>query len=447
MSTASRQPNVIWVFGDQHRAQALGCNGDPNLHTPNLDRLSAEGVNFTRALMGTPLCCPCRGSLLTGLYPHQCVPGHEDALPPDQPTVAHVFGESGYHSAYFGKWHLDGWHERDGRAALHQVARARRGGFDLWLGYENNNSQWDCFVHGHAASGAEVEPYRLSGFETDALTDLLLDHLSARAQTPDQPFFAVLSVQPPHNPYTAPAQWMGRHTPGEIKLRPNVPDVAHVTERARRELAGYYAMIENLDWNVGRIREALYHSGQWENTHLIFFSDHGDMHGSQGQFLKTSPWEEAIRVPFIIGGGVPFYELKVGRPDAPLNHVDVAPTTLGLCGIDASAWMRGTDYSGYRVKGRSLEAEPDSAFLQMVIPTRHGDSVDRAWRGIVTRDAWKYVVLEGQPWLMFDLNADPLEQVNLAHNAKYGAKRAQLQERLARWITETNDTFALPMLD
>ena len=72
-----------------------------------------------------------------------------------------------------------------------------------------------------------------------------------------QPFFAALTVQPPHNPYVAPAEWMARHTPGALELRPNVPDVPRVVERARRELAGYYAQIENLDWNLGRIREAL----------------------------------------------------------------------------------------------------------------------------------------------------------------------------------------------
>ena len=438
------RPNVIWIFGDQHRAQALGCNGDPNLHTPNLDRLGAEGVNFTRALMGAPLCCPCRGSLLTSLYPHQCVPGHEHPLPPNQPTLAQTLGENGYHTAYFGKWHLDGWHETQGRAAFHHVPRRRRGGFDSWIGYENNNSPWDCHVHGHDSTG-EREMSRLPGFETDALTDLLIHHLGDRTNFPDQPFFAALSVQPPHNPYAAPEAWMARHTPAQIQLRQNVPNVDGVTERARRDLAGYYAMIENLDWNVGRIRDALYQSGQWQNTHIVFFSDHGDMHGSHGQFLKTSPWEESVRVPFIIGGGVPFYELKVGQCDAPINHVDVAPTTLGLCGIDAPDWMRGTDYSGERVRDRAVKA-PDSAFLQMVIPTGHGDSVDRPWRGVVTRDGWKYAVLEGQPWLMFDLNQDPLEQVNLAHNMRFGNKRRQLQERLMRWIDETGDAFALPSL-
>ena len=125
---------------------------------------------FRGAVAGCPLCCPFRGSLLTGRYPHECVPGHEYRMPPEQPTVAHAFGEAGYHAAYFGKWHLDGWHERDGRAALHVVPPERRGGFDEWVGYENNNSQWDCWVHG--GDGADDRPYRLPGYETDCLTDL-----------------------------------------------------------------------------------------------------------------------------------------------------------------------------------------------------------------------------------------------------------------------------------
>ena len=80
--------NAIWIFGDQHRAQALSCNGDPNVNTPHLDRLSAEGVNFERAVSGFPLCCPYRGSLLTSRYPHECVPGHEYRLPPEMPNIA-----------------------------------------------------------------------------------------------------------------------------------------------------------------------------------------------------------------------------------------------------------------------------------------------------------------------------------------------------------------------
>lgn len=439
----SPRPNVIWIFGDQHRAQSLGCAGDPNLQTPNIDCLATEGIYFNRALIGCPLCCPARGSILTGRYPHECVPGHERPLSPETPTIAHALREHDYRTFYFGKWHLDGYHERDGRAAFHIVPEERRGGFDEWLGYENNNSPFDSWLHGTG----QPEPRRQEGFETDDLTDRLISRLEKWKESGDaQPFFAVLSVQPPHDPYVAPENWMARHRPGQVQLRPDVPNLPSIEIRARRDLAGYHAMIENLDWNLGRIRAALSRSGLMENTFLVFFSDHGDMHGSHGQFLKTSPWEEAIRVPCILGGGIPYYAQKRGESDAPFNHVDFAPTTLGLCGITPPATMRGCDYSSRFLHGRAGPSEPDSAFLQMVEPTGHPDSVDRPWRGVVTRDGWKYVCLEGQPWLMFHLNEDPFEQVNLAHNTRYAAERRRLHQRLEMWIRETGDRFPLPSI-
>lgn len=437
----TNRPNVIWVFGDQMRGQAVGFMGDPNLTTPNIDRLAAEGVAFTTAVAGTPLCTPCRGSLLTGLYPHACAPGHECPLPAGQSTIATVFNDAGYRTAYFGKWHLDGFHERDGRAAMHIVPPDRRGDFQTWIGYENNNSQWDCWVHGDAGEGAFHK--RLPGYETDALTDLLLDYVRDRAHDRNS-FFAVLSVQPPHDPYIAPTEWLARHSAGTVQLRANVPQIPRVVDRARRDLAGYYAMIENLDWNLGRLRAALDEHDLWRQTHIIFFSDHGDMHGSHGLFRKTAPWEEAIRVPLVLGGGVTRYGGKSGYLPVPINHVDVAPTTLGLCGLTVPSWMSGFDYSGYRLKEKAVTDPPDSAFLQIVVPTLHQDSVDRPWRGVVTRDGWKYVVLEGQPWLMFNLNEDPYELANLALDRRYAGEREQLQQRLAQWIEETGDHFELP---
>ena len=436
--------NIIWVFGDQHRAQALSDSGDPNVNTPNIDRLGREGIRYDRAVSGTPLCCPYRGSLLTSLYPHECVPGHEHPLPEGQKTVAHVFNENGYDTAYFGKWHLDGFHESEGRAAFHYIAPERRGGFKRWIGYENNNLQWDCWVHGHDAEGAELPHYRLPGYETDCLTDMLLDYIGDRgSEEGEQPFFAVLSVQPPHNPYVAPADFMANHNPQSLQLRPNVPAIDRVEERARLELAGMYAMIENLDWNVGRIMDALREAELDTNTYVIFFSDHGDMHGSQGQFLKTSPWEESMRVPFMIRGGVQTSGIK---KQTLINHVDIAPTSLGLAEIDAPEWMRGHDFSGHWLPERPQVDDPDSAFIQIVVPTRHPDSVDRPWRAIVTADGWKYAVLEGQPWLLFNLNEDPYELANLAHNTRYSTERRRLHDRLARWIEETGDEFRLPVL-
>lgn len=441
--------NAIWIFGDQHRAQALSCNGNPDVRTPAIDHLAGAGANFDRAVCGFPLCCPFRGSLLTSRYPHECVPGHEYRLPPELPTIAQAFSAHAYETAYFGKWHLDGFHERDGRAAMHLVPRERRGGFDTWIGYENNNRQWDSWVHGHTRDGATVAHHQLPGYETDCLTDYLIDFIKDRGaprRADAAPFFAVLSVPPPHDPYLAPPAYMAQHSPETLHLRPNVPDVARIQQQARRELAGAYAQIENLDWNLGRIRAALREAGLEHDTAILFFSDHGDMHGSHGQFRKTSPWEESVRIPFIVGGAPRFQQPGCRLPEHLINHVDIAPTTLGLCGLQVPEWMRGHDYSAACLGDRAAAAAPDSAFLQAVIPTLHGDSVDRPWRGVVTTDGWKYVALEHQPWLLFNLNEDPFEQVNLAHNTAFGAERMRLQTRLAQWISATGDTFALPAL-
>lgn len=433
------KPNVLWIFGDQHRAQALGYMGNPNLSTPYIDRLAAEGVTFSNAVAGCPWCSPFRGSLLTSRYVHRCVRRTPQRMDPSLPVVTDVFHAHGYLTAYFGKWHLGGANR------MIYVPKEERGRFDIWLGYENNNAQYNCWIHGHDLDGRDdAEPLaeKLEIYETDALTDHLIAFLERYGHA--GPFFAVLSVQPPHDPHVAPPEFRSRHDPERIILRPNVPDIPRIVEPARRELAGYYAQIENLDWNLGRIMAALTRLGLDQNTHVVFFSDHGDMHGSHGYVRKSSPWEEAVRIPCIFrpAGG----QRIAAESDAPLNHVDFAPTTLGLCGIEPPEWMEGTDFSHHILPGRPTpEREPQSAFLQHVFRKRF-DCLNRVWRGIRTRDGWKYVCLEGQPLLMFNLNEDPYELANLAFLDIYNDKRAELQAELAAWLERTGDDFPLPEL-
>ena len=443
----SGQPNVIWLFGDQHRAQAVSCNGDPNVHTPNMDILSRMGVNFDRAVSSYPLCAPFRGSLLTSLYPHQCVPVNRYPLPEGQPTITKPFREAGYQSAFFGKWHLDGFKAHQGRSAMHIVPPNRRGGFDEWIGYENNNSQWDCWVHG--GQGKNAFHYRLPGYETDELTNLLIKYIKERGEEAKsgkrKPFFAMMSVEPPHPPHLAPAEFMSRYNGGQLELRANVPPIQAVETKARRWLAGYYAQIENLDWNIGRVRQALHETGQEFNTYILIFSDHGTMMGSHGTFSKTHPLEESIRIPMIVSGGTPYYDgNRSGRVPIPFNSVDIAPTTLGLCGIRKPSWMEGTDYSHYRLAHNPQASEPDSAFLEEPIAEHMDAHVNTPWRGIVTKDGWKYTCFANTSWLMFNLNEDPYELVNLAHDHKYRVERKKLIARLKQWVSDTNDKFDVP---
>jgi arylsulfatase A-like enzyme len=447
----STDKNILWVIADQLRGQALGYAGDPNVHTPHLDRFAAEGHTFTRAVAGAPLCCPARGSMLTGRYPrHSGVAGHRHPMPAGTPTVAGELAAAGYRTCWIGKWHLDGDRPElgpefvgEGYGRTRMIPSDRRGGFQDWWAYENNNRPFDCHVHtdtGRTPPGTTVEAdidgmqqFRLDGYETDALTDLLLAWLrDQRRDRPGQPFFAVLSVQPPHDPYVAPAETMRRHTPGHIELRPNVPPIRHVQERARRDLAGYYAAIERIDHNFGRIRAALSELGIADDTYVIFLSDHGDMHGSHGQWRKTAPWEESIRVPFVIGG--PSREhMTAHRLDQQINQVDLAPTTLGLCGLTPPAWMEGADHSPL-LHGEHDDL-PDSTYIGIPVPTGHSSSIDRPWHGVLTTDGWKYVCLDDDPWLMFNLTEDPYELANHAHDPGYHNKRDQLHHLLMDWAS------------
>ncbi len=448
----AERPNVIWIFGDQHRGQALSCAGDPNVHTPNLDRMANHGARFTQAVAGCPLCSPFRGSLLTSRYPHEAVPAHNAPMPDGMPTVAQPFNQAGYDTAWFGKWHVDGSATKHDRRMV-VVPPDRRGGFKTWLGYECINGAWEVWIHGHQ-NGQEVPLHRLADFETDSLTDLLLDYIRQRAPQDDaragtgralasQPFFAALSVQPPHDPYVAPARFMGRHNAGSLQLRPNVPNLPWVTERCRPELAGYYGMIENLDYNVGRVLDLLCRTGLDRSTYVLFFSDHGDMHGSHGRFHKHVPYAESLHIPMLILGPGPKYESSIGTWDMPINHVDIAPTSLGLANLAKPAWMRGYDYSSGLVRAERLVPTdmPESAYCQLV---SNCPGVGRPWRAVVTRDGWKYAVTDAAPWLLFNTREDPYEQTNLVFNPLFKQQRQRLHELLGQWITKVDDPFALP---
>ncbi len=443
-SVTRNRPNVVWIMSDQHRAQALGWNHDPNLSTPAIDNLARSGVVFSNAVAGTPWCTPFRSALLTGMYPHQngCS-STPSRLDPRLSTVAHAFNQAGYHTAWVGKWHLAG-----SNSATHHVPVDERGGFAYWRGYENNNKQNDVWVYG----GESEEPERLPDYETRSLSRVFLNHLGDHvSRKPETPFFAVLSVQPPHSPYVPP---FGRDTrsPATVHLRPNVPVSKRVQEKARRDIAGYAAMVEEVDSMVADVWAGLKDLGVDRETYIIYLSDHGDMLGSHGQWEKSSPWEESIRIPFVVGCTGAQSHIQVGEVDHPLNHIDIAPTSLGLCGIDTPEAMVGYDFSHMIVHPKRqfprheevASAPPQAAYLQQVPRKYHANSVNRAWRGIVTKDGWKYICTPDNDWLMFDLNDDPYEMNNLCYNTVYQSQKEKLHDELVRFIADTGDEFPLP---
>jgi arylsulfatase A-like enzyme len=194
-------------------------------------------------------------------------------------------------------------------------------------------------------------------------------------------------------------------------------------------------MITAVDEQIGRVLDSLDALGLAENTIVWVSSDHGDMLGSQGMRLKRKPWEESIRVP-----GIVRYprKIKAGQSsDVLLSHVDFAPTRLGLCGVEAPEGMQGADLSSV-VLGESKEG-PDSAFFQIFGPY-HSGGVTAGWRG-VRSERYMYARYEKEPWVLYDLEADPDELKNLAGDPSAAAIREEMEQKLTAWMQKTGDSW------
>jgi len=377
--------------------------------------------------------------LLTGQHAHvNGVTGHYSSLPKDATTVAHVLRADGYQTAWFGKWHLydhppiPGDPEGTGVAQI-VVPEDRRGGFTHWEAFEGGNVLVDPWVH----TGEDPVPRRRSGYQPDVLTSAVADFIEAQAA---EPWFAVLSTEPPHNPYeAAPAEYRSRYEPEDIVLRPNVPRGAPVEPRARQDLAGYYAHIEATDAAIGRLLQVLEDSGMAQNTVVFFFSDHGDLLGSHGAYMKTRPLEEAIRIPLLIRwpGVIPAGLVT----DALIAEVDLSPTLLGLVGIPVPQSMQGKDLSGIALG--SDEPGPEYALLQHVDGLGHANGTRLPWRAVRTKD-FLFGCTTGQEEWLYDLQDDPHQTRNLVLVGGAKAQRAAAREVLAKALREAGDPFELP---
>jgi len=417
--------NLLVIFGDEMRGQAMGCAGDPNVRTPHMDRLAREGCRFTRAYANTPVCTPARGTILTGLYPLQ-----HGAIVNDLPirtdvrSIAHELKSGGYRCGYVGKWHLAGIP----RYKFIPPGPERLGFDDYWAVWNCHHDYMDpkYFLD-------DPEPVFAEGYEPTVQTDLALgfmdDHTAHHA---GRPFCLFLSWGPPHSPYVPwPPGMEGSYDPAKLALPPNCPD----TECNRRDLAGYYAHITALDAELGRILAYLDAHGLRQNTLVVFLSDHGSMLGSQGHYHKQQPWAESVMVPLIMRapGIVP----KGAESNLLIGLLDLAPTLLGLLTRPIPTRMQGRDLSpqiawGGRTPNRVLyladQVTVDQANLQGIKP----------WRGVKT-SRYTYARNVDGPWLLFDDEQDPHQMRNLLDEPRMADVCADLEEELARQMDRFGD--------
>ena len=449
-----KQPHVIYILSDEHFAGAMSHMGDTNVRTPNMDRLAAEGISFDRAYSNCPICTPSRGTIFSGRHAHAGpVQYFFDVYKATSPSIATNLRQAGYHTAYFGKWHCgvirnqippevrDNPNEYNDWAM--RTPEYHRAGFQDWYGFEINNAPFDGFYyHEH-----EANPRKMDKYQTNYLTEMAIDYLDSYER--EEPLFLVLSVEPPHFPLEAPEEYK-RLDPNALDVPPTFAD----SPEMREMLATYYAMIENLDWNIGRLMDTLNHSAKFQDETLtIYFSDHGDYMGTHGAInRKENPHEQSVHVPAIFHW--PAQIPAQGRRDGLLfSLVDLFSTTLGLLGIDVPSYSQGSDFSA-AIQGDREFKGPEAVLLEMSgNPRWNLDFLD--WRGLVT-ERWKYAFYETGHELLFDLENDPYEQQNLAQsNADVCAEMRQL---LLTLLAESREPYfdvllehgvppAVPVLD
>ncbi len=421
-----KQANVIFVFADQWRAQATGYAGDPNVRTPNLDRLAGESINFRNAISCCPVCTPYRANLVTGQYPLTHGVFLNDVCPDtDAVSLADAFKAGGYDTGYIGKWHIDG-HGRD-----NYIPPERRQGFDYWKVRECTHKYNESFYYDQDCD----EKVYWDGYDAIAQTRDAQEYIRTHK---DKPFLLVMSWGPPHAPYhTAPPEFQAMYDKDKIELAPNVPE--HCAEEARRELAGYYSHCSALDMCMGELMNTLADEGMAEDTILVFSSDHGDMLFSHGDQKKQRPLNESVRIPFLLR-----YPAQLGKDgrsvDAFIDAPDVMPTLLGLAGLEVPETVEGKDFTGY-LKGGD-DPKDGEGFMACFSPFGQYSRQNggREFRGVLTDDYTYAEGLDG-PWLLFDNRNDPYQVNNLVDDEAHAQILAEMRERLKRKLDEMGDEF------
>lgn len=420
------KPNILVFFTDQQRWDTCGCY-NPNLNlTPNLDMLAADGMVFDKTYTCQPVCGPARVAIQTGMYPtsvnhfHNCC-----QIDPEKTTgLAEYLNRAGYKTGYIGKSH---W-------ALTTDGPVPE---DLRLGYRDCWKAVDVLEFASLPYEGQLydENNERIGFENryraDFVTDLLLDFLDKQNQK--EPFFIMTSLIEPHHQncmhrYVAPDGYADQYktswVPGDLRCRPGEGDW-------EESLPDYYGIIKRIDENLGRTVKKLKETGLYDDTVIIFTSDHGSHFRTRNGEYKRSCHEACTRIPFVIHGpGVK----KGGRTgDYLFSLLDLPATVLDLAGVKVPAHYHGRSVVPF-LRGETIDNWREEIFIQI-----SEAQVGRA----ICNGQYKYSVsdpeLDGvrdmrsfhyKEEFLYDLLTDPDESHNLILKPEYETVRSDLRKRL-----------------
>ena len=455
MPGPSERPNIIILNTDQQRFDTIGAAGNAVMRTPNLDRLAESGALLERFYVQAPVCMPSRASMMSGRYPNATgVTCNGPRMPEDIRCIQHMLGDAGYFTGVIGKLHFLPHSARDHREPhphygfdhlqICDEPGCYRDAYREWV-REQDPSQLDAINCGLPPARAQWE--RMMGWEGTVRPPVARedaeprvfeadDHLTNAAFVADRsvqflrerdsrPFFLWAGFYHPHSPMIPPQSCLDMYDLDEIPLPPGGPrarrpgDERELTDIEIREIRrAYYAMVSDVDRNVGRILAALDELGLRENTVIVFTSDHGEYVGEHGRFGKGVPGYDCImRVPCLIS-----YPGRIepgGRIDGMTEAVDLVPTLLEYAGVVREPALQGRAICGF------LEGEEgtgrESVYGEYSSPGKCN------WAMVRTTE-WFYAYNSLGGELLFDLVNDPHELRSVAEESSASAALAEMRE-------------------
>ena len=449
--------NVILIIGDDHAPGVLGCYGNDIVRTPNLDKLSSEGIQFTRAYSNAPVCSASRQSLLTGKYPHASGVTLLRTAFADEGniTFAEQLRSKGYKTGVVGKTHFN---NNEDNPPNH--------GFDYFYTeekekeYKNNNPytpipdsikvlpKWKPFEdNARIWLNSEVLP---SGYYDDEAPGTHIANMAKQfiQNNKDEQFCLLVGFHEPHSPFHFPIEYMGKYKPEDMLLPQGtseddrwIPEVfKDLTDDEKRGIiASYYTSVEYMDKNVGIVLDEVKAQGLEENTLIIYIGDQGYLLNDHKRFEKHMMWEQSVKAPFIVKVGK---NIKPFKSDALVEFIDIAPTIFDLLGVETNSEVQGKSIAPVITKDTTEHKE--YVFAEFLVDNK----------AMIASKEWKYIYTTGLRDLgqgyatgfgasgmvhrLYNLKNDPNELTDVSKNPENNELLEDLKERMIQIFIDTD---------
>jgi arylsulfatase len=455
-------PNILWITTDQQRWDTVDALGNPYVNTPNIDRLVEEGVSFTHAFAQSPICTPSRASFMTGKYPSaiRSSKNGQAYWAEASPLISTILDDAGYDCALSGKFHLS-----TAMANLPEKRPLNDGYRLFWYShspYQGGTS--NDYINWFLKRGVDVialknelgyvpAEYHQTVWCTDRAIDFIREDRGG-----SYPWMFSLNIYDPHSPLDPPKEYLDRYDieslpgprfiPEDIENKGVFNDVmfqsvprVYTDYQARLEQAKYWAQIDLIDENVGRLMQVLEETGQLDNTLVIFTSDHGDMVGDHGLVRKGCRFYEGlVRVPLIFW--YPSMVKQDLQSDALVELVDLFPTILDITGLPIPDGLHGKSLMPILTGEKDPDHHKDFVRSEFYDTIEARGNHNYSFGTMIRSERYKLVVYHGHPagGELFDLENDPNEFYNLWDNSDYQGIRFELMKKMLDQTVFSIDT-------